>query len=222
MKAFGVSAEADFERGDFRVPGGQAYQPRRYHVEGDWSGAAFLLVAGAIAGKVTVSGLDSGSLQADRSILRVLRQCGAQVSDSLDSVSVSTGPLSAFDFDARDAPDLFPPLAVLACYCRGTSRIHGTHRLRHKESARAEALLDVLGRMGAKIQVKGNVLEIAGAELKGGRVDSHHDHRIAMAAAVAALGSQGGAEIIHPECVAKSYPGFFDDLTQLRKTGGRA
>jgi 3-phosphoshikimate 1-carboxyvinyltransferase len=220
MNAFGVSADADFDRGHFLVRGGQVYRPRHHRVEGDWSGAAFLLVAGAIAGRVILTGLKADSLQADRSIIRILKECGAQVSDDSDSVSVSQGNLSAFDFNAQDAPDLFPPLAVLACYCRGTSRIHGVRRLRHKESARAEALVDVLGRMGAQIRTDGDALEITGSGLKGGRVDSHHDHRIAMAAAVAALGSRDGVEIVNPECVGKSYPQFFDDLERLEKRGG--
>jgi 3-phosphoshikimate 1-carboxyvinyltransferase len=125
--------------------------------------------------------------------------------------------LAAFEFDAADCPDLFPPLAALACYCRGTSVITGVHRLRHKESDRAAALIDVLGTIGAKLGVKGDALHITGSKVSGGRVDSHGDHRIAMSAAVVALGSERGVEILGPECVAKSYPRFFEDLELLKE-----
>jgi 3-phosphoshikimate 1-carboxyvinyltransferase len=216
MEAFGVRTEADFAAGRYFVPGGLAYRPRRYRVEGDWSAAAFLLVAGAVAGRVTVEGVTHESPQADRSIVRVLASCGATVSSSPDGVTASRGSLSAFDFDAADSPDLVPPLSVLACFCRGTSRIRGISRLRHKESDRVEALLDVLGRMQGKLRATGDCLEITGSRLRGASVSSHHDHRIAMAAAVAGLGSRDGAEISDPGCVAKSYPRFFDDLERLK------
>jgi 3-phosphoshikimate 1-carboxyvinyltransferase len=219
MSAFGVSAIADFGRGHFSIRGSQHYLSKSYSVEGDWSGAAFLLVAGAVAGSVTVTDLNPASLQADRNILRVLKECGAAVSFYPQGITVSRSSLSAFDFNAEDAPDLFPPLAVLACYCRGKSRIRGAGRLRYKESARANALVDVLGRMGASIRLDGDTLEINGSDLKGGKVESHNDHRIAMAAAIAALGSQRRVELDHPECVSKSYPHFFEDLGRL-KTGG--
>jgi 3-phosphoshikimate 1-carboxyvinyltransferase len=172
-----------------------------------------------VAGSVTVTDLNPASLQADRNILRVLKECGAAVSFYPQGITVSRSSLSAFDFNAEDAPDLFPPLAVLACYCRGKSRIRGAGRLRYKESARANALVDVLGRMGASIRLDGDTLEINGSDLKGGKVESHNDHRIAMAAAIAALGSQRRVELDHPECVSKSYPHFFEDLGRL-KTGG--
>lgn len=219
MRAFGVRADADFGNGRFAIPGGQAYRPGNHRVEGDWSAAAFLLVAGATAGRVTVTGLNLESHQADKKIVDVLRGCGAGVSFGPDSVGAFRRPLSAFDFDAADAPDLVPPLAVLACYCRGTSRIGGAGRLRHKESDRARALVETLGRMEGRVRVDGDHLLVAGTGLRGGRVSSHNDHRIAMAAAVAALGSREGAEIEESECVAKSYPRFFLDLEQL-KAGG--
>jgi 3-phosphoshikimate 1-carboxyvinyltransferase len=216
MEAFGVGTKADFAAGRFFVPGGQVYRPRPYRVEGDWSAAAFLLVAGAVAGRVTVRGLNLESPQADKGVVRVLTNCGAKVSSSPGAVTASLGSLSAFDFDAADAPDLVPPLSVLACFCRGTSRIRGIGRLRHKESDRVEALLDVLGRMKGRLRVSGDCLEITGSKLRGARVSSHHDHRIAMAAAIAGLGSRDGVEISRPGCVAKSYPRFFEDLERLK------
>lgn len=219
MRAFGVSADADPGFARFIIPGRQRYRPRSYSVEGDWSAAAFLLVAGAIAGEVTVTGLDAESAQADRQIVEVLKECGARISRSRHGITVSRSALRAFEFNAEDAPDLIPPLAALACFCRGKSRIRGAERLRYKESDRAEALTDVLGRIGAQIRVEGDMLEVVESELHGGEVDSHRDHRIAMAAAVASLGSRRGVTIGHPEYVTKSYPNFFDDLERLRSGG---
>jgi 3-phosphoshikimate 1-carboxyvinyltransferase len=218
MRAFGVSVESDFASGRFFVRGRQAYRPLAYRVEGDWSAAAFLLVAGAVAGRVAVTDLDLESPQADKDIVQVLRSCGARVLASPGEVSAARGPLSAFEYDATHSPDLVPPLSVLACFCRGTSRIQGIGRLRHKESDRVEALLDVLGRMNGRLRVKGGCLEITGSRLEGASVSSHHDHRIAMAAAVAGLGSRGEVEISQAGCVTKSYPGFFADLERLQRT----
>ena len=118
-------------------------------------------------------------------------------------------------FDATDCPDLFPPLVALACSCVGKSRIKGALRLKGKESDRAASLVSELSAMGARVKVDGNRMIITGGKLLGGEVDSHNDHRIAMACAVAALASEKGAKIAGEKCVAKSYPGFFRDLDSL-------
>jgi 3-phosphoshikimate 1-carboxyvinyltransferase len=221
MAQCGIMVESQLEAGRFLIPGGQRYQPRSWNVEGDWSGGSFLLVAGAIAGRVSVKNLNINTWQADKAVLKALKQCGAVVDVMPDGrahrVEVRKGPLEAFEFDASDCPDLFPPLAALACYCRGTSIITGLHRLKHKESDRAAALIDVLGTIEGKVDVEGDSLLITGTKISGGRVDSYGDHRIAMAAAVAALGSERGVEIMRPECVAKSYPRFFEDLDLLKE-----
>ncbi|VVC01749.1 3-phosphoshikimate 1-carboxyvinyltransferase [uncultured archaeon] len=216
LKEFGVRARHTAGLEKFEIAGGQHYKPTAYEVEGDWSGASFLLVAGAIAGRVSVRGLRNDSLQADRRIVDALELAGAKVKLGKDSATVESGPLSAFEFDAADCPDLFPPLAALACNCSGKSRIAGAGRLRGKESDRSAALVSELGKLGAKASVKGDVMEITGCCLRGGSVDSHNDHRIAMACATAALNSRGGARIKNEKCVAKSYPGFFEDLGSLQ------
>ncbi|MCX6770313.1 MAG: 3-phosphoshikimate 1-carboxyvinyltransferase [Candidatus Micrarchaeota archaeon] len=216
LRAFGVKAHANSSMSRFEIPGNQHYVPGKYCVEGDWSGAAFLLVAGAIAGSVAVAGLRADSLQADRAILSALKMAGAKVKVSKSTVHVSKGKLFAFEFDATDCPDLFPPLAALACHCKGVSRIKGASRLTGKESDRASALVQELGRMGASISVAGDMMEINGKRLAGGEVDSHGDHRIAMACAVAALASEKGAMINVGKCVSKSYPRFFEDLMRLK------
>lgn len=218
LQAFGVQVRhTNYEM--FFINGPQTYacQNGEYRVEGDWSGVSFLLTAGAVAGSVTVTGLDTASPQADRKIIEALSSAGALVEMTADTVTVRKNNLNCFHFDAVHCPDLFPPLAVLACNCRGTSVITGVERLVHKESNRAVALEKEFSALGAVIRIDGNRMEIKGATLKGGVIDSHNDHRIAMAAAVAALNAQGAVTIQGDECVAKSYPGFFEDL---KKIGG--
>ncbi len=131
------------------------------------------------------------------------------------SISIKRSAMKGFDFDATDCPDLFPPLVALACHCRGRTRISGAGRLKHKESNRAVSLLKEFSGLGARIVMDRDRLQVEGGRLKGGVLDSHNDHRIAMAGAVAGLGSEEGVSIRGSECVSKSYPGFFDDLKSL-------
>ncbi len=216
LSQFGVTATADAALERFQIPGRQEYRGITCPVEGDWSGAAFPLVAAAIAGRVAVDGLALDSAQADRAILDALSACGAGVLAMPGRVEVHKAPLRAFDLDASECPDLFPALAVLACCCAGTSRISGAGRLKHKESDRARTLVEELGSVGAKIRTEADSLVIEGGPLVGGRGSSRGDHRIAMALAVAALVSRDGVTIEGDEAVAKSYPGFFADLEKLR------
>ena len=132
-----------------------------------------------------------------------------------DSITVSKSELKAFEFDATDSPDLFPPLAALAAYCSGITAIKGVSRLRHKESDRALALKEEFGKMNISIEIKDDIMFVTGGSPIGAHVESHDDHRIAMAAAIMALGAQGRIFIHDSQCVAKSYPGFFDDLRKL-------
>jgi len=192
----------------FNINGNQQYSARDCKIEGDWSGAAFLLVAGAIVGngRLRVNGLNEDSAQADKAILTVLDKCNSK-----------SGTLSSFEFDATNCPDLFPPLVALACSCIGTSRITGVDRLRHKESDRAAVLIEEFAKIGADIRIneKENALEVTGTKLKGGTVNSHGDHRIAMACSIAALNATNGVTIQNAECVSKSYNDFFDALRSL-------
>ena len=214
LAEFGIKVENDDYR-SFIIPGRQSYMAHEYTVEGDWSGAAFLLVAGATAGRVTVDGLNPCSLQADRAVLQALEEAGAGLITGPCGITASRSELKAFTFEATDAPDLFPPLAALAARCEGTSRITGVGRLRHKESDRAEAIAEVLGAMGIRVRFSGNEMLITGGQAKGATVSSHNDHRIAMMAAVMAASAAGPVTIAGAEAVSKSYPGFYDDLTRL-------
>jgi 3-phosphoshikimate 1-carboxyvinyltransferase len=191
-------------------------QPTTYTVEGDWSGAAFLLVAGAIAGKITVKGLDVFSAQADKAILQALMMTNAIISITPEAIVIEPAILQPFHFDATDCPDLFPPLVALAAYCQGVSVIEGVSRLAHKESNRALTLQEEFGKMGVEIKLQDDLMIIeGGGTLNGASMHSHHDHRIAMAAAVAGLRAVGDTTIDEAEAINKSYPTFYEHLKKL-------
>ena len=207
----------------FKVKGGQKYKATDIDLEGDWSAAANFLVAGAIFGKAEIQGLDTTSLQADLSIMDILMDAGASLSQ-LDgdkgNITVQRAPLKAFRVDASNCPDLFPIISVLAAFCQGTSRLAGVGRLANKESDRAKAILDMLEQMGVQAVVEGDEMVIEGESLaqrllgnsllKGGRYTSHHDHRMVMALKVASLGADGPISIDDEQCVAKSFPQFHE------------
>jgi 3-phosphoshikimate 1-carboxyvinyltransferase len=187
-----------------------------YTVEGDWSGAAFLLVAGAVAGKITVKGLDVFSTQADKAILQALQDSGASLSIQESQIEIGPAALKAFHFDATECPDLFPPLVALASYCAGKTVIEGANRLTHKESNRALTLQEEFGKMGIQIDLQDDLMIVhGGTGVKGAVVHSHHDHRIAMACAVAGLKAKGETTIEVAEAINKSYPDFYEHIKKL-------
>ena len=247
LRKFGIEIGSEMEGGDdflqtqdwtlctgltFKMRGQQHYRAADFRIEGDWSGAANFLVAGAIFGDVEVEGLDTQSLQADISIMDILMDAGASMSQ-LEGDTPTTGPihvaraplLCAFETDLNNCPDLFPIVAVLAAFCPGESRIRGVERLRHKETDRAAAIVDMLTQMGVPVQVDEDEMTIEGMSLpqrlltgnllKGGRYTSHADHRMVMALKVAALGADGPVDIDDTACVAKSFPGFNDLFDKL-------
>ena len=208
----------------FKVKGGQKYKAAEIDLEGDWSAAANFLAAGAIFGKVELQGLDTTSLQADLSIMDILMDAGASLSQ-LDgdkgNITVQRAPLKAVNADASNCPDLFPIIAVLAAFCQGTSRFAGVGRLANKESDRAKAITGMLEQMGVKAYIEGDEMLIEGHTLaqrllgadgvgllKGGSYTSHHDHHMVMALKVASLGADSPIVIDDEDCVAKSFPQF--------------
>ena len=221
----------------FKVRGGQGYKAADIDLEGDWSAAANFLVAGAVFGQVEVAGLDTTSLQADLSIMDILMDAGASLSQ-LDgdkgNITVQRAPLRAFKVDASNCPDLFPIVSVLAAFCQGTSRLAGVGRLANKESDRAKAIIEMLTQMGVQASVEGDEMVIEGhclaqrilassveragtygsqtagvpGLLNGGSYTSHHDHRMVMALKVASLGASSPIVIDDEACVAKSFPQF--------------
>jgi len=224
LNAFGWNVQhQQYERFEFL-----AHPPLAAHinytVEGDWSGAAFLLVAGAIAGPITVKGLQLNSMQADKAVMQALKAAGASIKINEDQIFIGPAKdsaemdtqLKAFEFDATDCPDLFPPLVALAAVCDGVTTLHGVSRLAHKESDRAMTLQTEFTKLGIRIELnQDTMLVYGGTGIHGAEVFSQHDHRIAMACGIAALSADAPITITDAEAVNKSYTDFFLDLQQL-------
>ena len=243
LKKFGIRIGSEMEGNDefmetqdwslcsglnFHIKGSQRYQAADFAIEADWSGAAPFLTAGAIFGDVEVTGLDTTSLQADISILDILMQAGAsmsQLDEPTGSIHIKRAPLSPFDADLNNCPDLFPMVAVLAAFCPGESHILGVQRLRHKETDRAAAIAEMLQQMGVPVSMDDDQMTVTGMGLsqrlatgqllKGGNFVSHADHRMVMALKVASLGADSPVVIDDTTCVAKSFPGFNELFDRL-------
>ena len=213
---------------NFKIKGGQRYQAANFAIEADWSGAAPFLAAGAIFGEVEVEGLDTGSLQADISIMDILMQAGAsmsQLDEPSGPIRVARAPLCAFDADLNNCPDLFPVVSVLAAFCPGKTHLRGVERLRHKETDRAAAIEEMLTKMGVPVTIQEDLMTIEGIGLtqriltgrllKGGTFRSYADHRMAMALSLASLGADSPVIIDDTSCVAKSFPTFNELFSQL-------
>jgi len=215
MRNFGVAVQRTDD--GFSVAQGQRYRtPVEVFIEGDWSSAAFFLAAGALGGPVTLQGLSSDSAQGDRIILPLLQQMGANVTETEDSITVSRGTLRGIDADMAQIPDLLPPLAAVAAAAEGQSRFYNAGRLRLKESDRLDALCRMLTALGADVQQQKDALIVTGRpQLSGGTASSFGDHRIAMAAAVAACVCRDPVTINDAGCTDKSYPGFFEHYRML-------
>lgn len=212
LTQFGIIVEKT-EYG-YHIPGGQIYTaPAFYKVEGDWSNACFHLAAGALTeGGITVTGLNPDSLQGDRAILDILKEMGASVEVTPESISVTPGKvLRGTQIDVSQIPDMTPILSVLALAAQGTTEIRNAGRLRIKESDRLTAITETLTALGGHIEEQAEGLIIHGGHsLEGGIIDTHNDHRIAMMAAAASLISDGTVTIRGAQAVEKSYPDFFD------------
>lgn len=221
LKLSGVKFEKKDNR--YSIPGGQQTDlPTEVSAEGDYSNAAFFLCMGALSEDgVRVRGLRRDSPQGDRAVLDILKRFGAAVEGSEDgSVLVRRGTLCGTEIDASQTPDLIPALAALAAAAEGDTRVINAARLRMKESDRLESTAGIIRALGGDITVLEDRLIIPGGQrLKGGTVDPAGDHRIAMAAAVAACCCSGDVEVAGSECVSKSYPRFWEDLESLK--GGR-
>ncbi len=213
LERFWVTVGFSEELDEFEVMK-QAYKPTKYRVEGDWSSASYLLALGALSGEVEVDNLNPESLQGDKVILDFLRDMGALVKIDKNAITVKRSRLSGIKADLSHCIDLLPTMAVLAATADGVSEFTGIERARLKESNRVSAVREGLEGMGIKVVEEGNKLTVAGSEPKGSVIDTRGDHRIAMAFSL--LGSVAGGTIIDDaECVAKTYPEFWDILESL-------
>lgn len=216
LKKFGIQIEANNDLSEFKIPGKQNYLPQNYKLEGDWSGMSFMIVAAAIAGNISIIGLNKNSKQSDIELLKVLQKVGVDYCWNQDILEIQKNKLESFDFDATDCPDLFPPLVSLASHCKGISKISGVHRLQYKESSRGITLKNEFAKLGIRIEIQNDEMLVYGGQLTGGVVESHGDHRIAMALAIAGLRANNEIKIREADCVSKSYPKFFEDLHTLQ------
>ncbi|MBE6032972.1 MAG: 3-phosphoshikimate 1-carboxyvinyltransferase [Firmicutes bacterium] len=218
LRRFGIEVEV-LETG-YRVPGNQTFRsPGELPVEGDWSNSAFFLSAGAIGEPVTVTGLDRNSPQGDKKILEILQRFGAVLTYKEDSITVSPGPLRGCTIDIGEIPDLLPILSVVAACASGTTRFINGRRLRLKESDRLQSTAAMIQSLGGTCKELEEGLVITGGSLKGGTVDSFHDHRIAMSAAIASIRCEGPVTIEDADAAEKSYPTFYVDFICM---GGHA
>ncbi len=232
LKKFGINVRTEFDKFTVRR---QAYKPTRLEIEGDWSSASYLLALGAVSGGITVDNVSTSSLQGDRMILDYLRSMGAKVSVSGKSVTVTGGDLKAINADLSDCIDLLPTMAVLVALAEGTSVFIGIERARIKESNRVAAVKEGLEKMGVTVTEGQDSLTIVGLKTKQPKeddeeedeagdkaeeekepaiIDSRGDHRIAMAFSIAGA-AVGGIIIKGAECVAKTFPDFWDVLKSV-------
>lgn len=220
LEEAGARVKRDKELTEFRIPGRQVFCPSKFKIPGDFSSAAFLLAAGALAGEgVRVKNLDLKTSQGDKRVVYLLREFGAEVRVSRDWVEVSKGELEGLEVDCGDTPDLVPVLAVLGAAADGRTTLLNIPHLRYKETDRLRALRLELSKLGARVKELPGELRVEGArELRGARVSSHGDHRMAMALAVAGLAARGETVVEGAECVRISYPDF---TSHLQKLGAR-
>lgn len=214
LRRFGIKVRSTGD--SFEIEGGQKYiSPGEIKVEGDWSNAAFFLAAGALGGPVTVTGLDPSSKQGDRAVVSILESFGAFTEISGDRVTVSRGELRGCRLNMSEIPDLLPVLAVVAAAARGTTIFSDCARLRLKESDRIASTAALIRALGGEAEELPAGLIVRGGSLSGGVVESFRDHRIAMAAAVAAVRCTDPVTIVDAGAAGKSYPAFFDHYRNL-------
>ena len=219
LAEFGVTVEKSQEFNGYVIEGDQIYVPREYRIEGDFSSAAFMLVAGALSaeeGTVTVNDLRMDSKQGDRKIVDILKDMGADIEVNDTSIKIKKSRLKGTIFDAKNVPDLVPIIAIASTQASSPTTIRNVNRLRMKESDRLSGLLKLIGAFGCEANENDGSMTIQGGQqLLGGEAPVISDHRIVMAASVAGLVAKGETRVSYPLAIKKSYPDFFDDLRLL-------
>jgi 3-phosphoshikimate 1-carboxyvinyltransferase len=213
----GANIKRSSDLTEFKIPGRQVFRPLEFDIPGDFSSAAFLLGAAALAGAaVKVSNLDVKGAQGDKRIVDLLREFGAEVKARGKVIEVSSSGLTGIDADCRDNPDLVPVLAVLGAVADGRTTLTNIPHLRYKETDRIRALRSELSKLGARVEELPGELRIQGVkQLKGAKLSSYGDHRMAMALAVAGLVAKGEIVIDGAESIKVSYPTFVEDMRKL-------
>ena len=215
LKKFGIEIE-NKEYKEFIIKGNQSYKPYNYTIEGDFSQSAFFLVADALGADIKLSCMNMDSHQGDKKILLDMEDFGSNIIFENDLLSLENKALHGATIDFSQSPDLGPALTVLAALADGESNFINAGRLRIKECDRITAMRIELEKMGAKIIEHKDGMTIYGVkELHGAIIDSHNDHRVAMAIAMASLKTKGDIKILNAGCVSKSFPNFFSVFESL-------
>ncbi|MDU2265970.1 3-phosphoshikimate 1-carboxyvinyltransferase [Clostridium celatum] len=217
MSDFGIEViNNDYK--EFIIKGNQRYKARNYRVEGDYSQAAFFLCADSLGNNVLCKDLDLNSLQGDKEVIDILERMNVIFNASAIGVKGTTsGQLVSTIIDGSQCPDIIPVLTAVAALTKGKTEIINAGRLRIKECDRLAAVTSELNKLGAKIVEQEDGLIVTGVEILKGNVEvwSHKDHRIAMTLAIASTKCEEPIVIKDYECIAKSYPNFFDDFVSL-------
>ncbi|NLC66910.1 MAG: 3-phosphoshikimate 1-carboxyvinyltransferase [Clostridium sp.] len=214
LKDYGI--KYDLKKNKINIPRKQKYKKRDYTVEGDYSQASFFFAAAALAGDLTIKGLNMESLQGDKEIVNILREMGVVILKDKYFIIKKAENLKALHIDIKNIPDLAPILAVLLSFSSGEGSLYNIDRLKYKESNRIISVINLINSLGGKASKEGNKIIIKGFKrLKGGKVNSYNDHRIAMAASVASLRCENSVIIEGAEHVNKSYPDFYKDLDSI-------
>lgn len=213
MRAFGVDVQQDGNH--FFIHTAQKYQAGLQMIEGDWSQAAFFAVVGSVRGNVRIAGLRLDSVQGDRVLLDILKRCGAKIQIENEMIFFEKSPLFATEIDLADCPDLGPALMALALFCEGTTKFYHTERLRIKESDRVLAMKSEIEKMGGKVICGKDEVFITKSSLHTAILDSHHDHRIAMAMAAVSMASGIPITMHNADAVKKSYQNFWNDCKKI-------
>jgi 3-phosphoshikimate 1-carboxyvinyltransferase len=214
MRLFG--AKVSRNSNVFSIEGNTGYIPHNYSVPSDFSSAAFPLVAGALGGETTVTGMDLDDPQGDKAIVDILRQCGCEVNIDGTRITSKSGHIKSCDINLGMVPDLFPIVAILLATADGDSRLYGAPQLKYKESNRIETVVNLINSIGGSAEGTDDGCIIHGTpRLKGGKIVHRGDHRLMMCAAIASLVCDGPIEMDDVECCAVSYPDFLDQMKSL-------
>ncbi len=212
----GVRVEYDSELSEFRIPGGQRYQPVDRPIPSDFSSATFFLAAGALPGnRVGSLGLDMTDTQGDKAVVDYLRAMNVSVEVDGDAVRVTGGSLRGCEIDMNATPDALPMMAALACFAEGTTRLVNVPQARLKETDRIHVMRLELEKMGGRVTELPDGMIIEQSVLHGAEVDGHGDHRVIMALSIAATQVAGVTKVHGADAVDVTYPGFGDALRQL-------
>lgn len=215
LRRQGIRSEHEGLR-EFRIPGGQHYEPVDRAIPADFSSATFFLGAGALGeNEIAVRGLDMNDAQGDKAVVGYLRQMGAEVTVSEDLIRVRAGELAGCEIDLNATPDALPTLAVLGCFARGATRLVNVPQARVKETDRIAVMATELGRLGGRVEELEDGLIVHESELKGAEVNGYGDHRVVMALAVAGCAVPGTTIVHGAEAAAVTYPEFTDHMISL-------